>query len=145
MKLIIRTINTINTLVGAILGWYFGNPDGFFNVLVTFVIVDYIAGVIRASISGKLDSSIGYKGIAKKIMIFVIVGMAHVVDMYVLSEASGLTRTAVIFFYISNEGISILENSHAIGIPIPHLLKKALKKINTDTIQAEATEQGGDK
>ena len=145
MKLIIRTINTINTLVGAILGWYFGNPDGFFNALVTFVIVDYIAGVIRASISGKLDSSIGYKGIAKKIMIFVIVGMAHVVDMYVLSEASGLTRTAVIFFYISNEGISILENSHAIGIPIPHLLKKALNKINTDTIQAEATEQGGDK
>lgn len=132
MKEFGKYVDALMASVGVLLGWYLGSPDGFFYSLLAFVIVDYITGVLRAGVERKLSSSIGFKGIAKKIMIFVMVGIAHLVDVYLLAEANGLTRTAVIFFYISNEGLSIIENSGAIGLPIPNKLRQVLKQLNRE-------------
>lgn len=132
MKVCIKYFDAIAASIGVLLGWYLGSPDGFLFSLIAFVVVDYITGVLRAGVEQKLSSAIGFKGIARKIMIFIMVGIAHMIDVYLLTEAGGLTRTAVIFFYISNEGLSILENSGAIGLPIPNKLRLALKQLNSD-------------
>ncbi|MGX7092532.1 phage holin family protein [Hutsoniella sourekii] len=132
MKVCIKYIDAIAASIGVLLGWYLGSPDGFLFSLLAFVVVDYITGVLRAGVERKLSSTIGFKGIARKIMIFIMVGIAHMIDVYLLTEANGLTRTAVIFFYISNEGLSIIENSSAIGLPIPNKLRLALKQLNSD-------------
>ncbi|MBG9980435.1 phage holin family protein [Facklamia lactis] len=132
MKVFIKYFDAFMASIGILLGWYLGSADGFLYALLAFVIVDYLTGVLRAGVERKLSSTIGFKGIAKKIMIFIMVGIAHLVDAYLLTEANGLTRTAVIFFYISNEGLSIIENSGAIGLPIPKKLRTALKQLNND-------------
>lgn len=132
MKVCIKYFDAIAASIGVLLGWYLGSPDGFLFSLLAFVIVDYITGVLRAGVEQKLSSAIGFKGIAKKIMIFIMVGIAHMIDVYLLTGTNGLTRTAVIFFYISNEGLSIIENSGAIGLPIPNKLRLALKQLNSD-------------
>lgn len=132
MKDIVKYYDTVAASIGVLIGWYLGSPDGFLFTLIAFVVVDYITGVLRAGVERKLSSSIGVKGIAKKIMIFIMVGIAHLIDVYLLSEGNGITRTAVIFFYISNEGLSIIENSGAIGLPIPNKLKLALKQLSSE-------------
>lgn len=132
MKEFVKYFDALFASAGMLFGWYLGGPDGFFYSLLAFVVVDYITGVLRAGVERKLNSAIGFKGIAKKIMIFVMVGIAHLVDVYLFTEANGLTRTAVIFFYISNEGLSIIENSSVMGLPIPNKLRLALKQLNSD-------------
>lgn len=111
------------------MGWYIGNIDGFIFALLAFVVTDYITGVLRAGVEKQLSSRVGFKGIAKKIMIFVLVGIGHMMDAYLVMGANGLLRTAIIFFYISNEGVSILENSVAIGLPVPEKLKTMLEQL----------------
>ena len=110
---------------GGWLGWFLGGMDGFIYALIAFVAADYISGIGRAIVEKNLSSRIGAKGIIKKVVIFLMVGIAHLVDMYLL-YGSGVMRTAVIFFYLSNEGISLLENACAIGLPIPEKLKELL-------------------
>ena len=100
--------------VGGFLGWFLGGMDGFIYALIAFVVCDYISGVLRAVVEKKLSSRIGAHGIIKKVVIFLIVGVAHLADVYLLHDGDAL-RTAVIFFYISNEGISLLENAAVIG------------------------------
>lgn len=114
--------------VGGFLGWFLGGMDGLIYVLIAFVSADYISGVCRAYIEKKLSSRIGSKGILKKILIFLIVGIAHLMDMYLLND-SGILRMAAIFFYLSNEGLSLLENATRIGLPVPEKLKAALAGI----------------
>ena len=117
------------TAIGGFLGWYLGGMDGLIYALIAFTIVDYVTGVLRAIIEKKLSSRIGAHGIVKKVAIFLIVGVANLADLYLLHD-SGALRTAVIFFYASNEGVSLLENSVALGLPVPEKLKDALAQLH---------------
>ena len=129
------------SLVG-LFGWFFGGRDGFVNVLITFVVIDYIMGVMVAYSKHELSSSIGYNGIARKMAIFCLIGVAHVIDVHVLGDATAL-RTPVTLFYAANEGISIIENANALGLPIPQFLKTrllSLKELTTDRSSNNDTE-----
>lgn len=137
MRELLKYIDIVAVTLGAFLGWYLGAVDGFFYTLLAFVCADYVTGVLRAGVEGKLSSSIGFKGIARKVMIFILVGAAHLLDAYVLPEGQDLVRTAVMFFYLANEGLSILENSTALGLPIPEKFRKALKMLNQSDREEE--------
>ena len=115
--------------LGALLGGFLGGKDGFLYALLVLIILDYITGVLFAIDQKQLSSAVGYKGIARKVLIFVLVGTANVVDVYILGKA-GVLRAAVIFFYISNEGISILENASHLGLPVPQKLQSVLKQLH---------------
>ena len=114
--------------IGGFIGWFWGGCDGLIYALITFVVIDYITGVMCAIVSKNLSSEIGFKGLFRKVLIFMLVGIANVIDMQIIGAGSAL-RVAVIFFYLSNEGISILENAAFLGVPIPNELKKVLKQI----------------
>ena len=118
------------TAIGGWLGWVLGGWDGFLYALVVFVITDYLTGLMAAAVEKKLSSEIGFKGIFRKGLIFMLVGIGHILDTKVIGDGSVL-RTAVIFFYISNEGISIIENAGRIGLPIPEKLKAVLDQLKT--------------
>ena len=114
--------------VGGALGWFVGGLDGFLYALIAFVVIDYLTGLLAAGVQKKLSSEVGFKGIAKKIAIFLLVGIANIIDVDVIQNGTAL-RTAVIFFYLSNEGLSILENAGNIGLPIPEKLKTMLSQL----------------
>jgi len=115
--------------VGGGLGWLLGGLDGFIYALVAIVVLDYLTGVMCAIVERKLSSDIGFRGIFKKITIFVMVAVAHIVCSYVLSGDIAAIRTAVIFFYIANEGLSVLENATRLGLPVPQKLKDILVQL----------------
>ena len=125
---ILNFIRAIFTAIGGYLGYVLGGHDSFLYALIAFVVIDYITGVMLAIIKRKVSSAIGFKGIFKKIMVFLMVAIGHTIDAYLIKNG-GAIRTAVIFFYISNEGISILENSANIGLPIPEKLKEILVQL----------------
>lgn len=127
-------LQTTSAVIGGFLGYFLGGFDGFLYALLTFVVVDYLTGVMVAIVNKELSSQVGFKGIFKKVMIFLMVGIAHIVDTQLLGNNSVL-RTAVIFFYCSNEGISILENASLIGLPVPKKLQDIL---------AQLKDKGGD-
>ena len=116
------------TALGGFIGWFLGGFDGFLYALVAFVALDYITGVMRAVLEKRLSSEIGAKGIFKKVLIFSLVGIGHIIDSKIIGDGS-VIRTAVIFFYLSNEGVSILENASMIGLPIPEKLKDILVQL----------------
>lgn len=128
MKEAVNIIKAIFTAIGGYLGYVLGGHDGFLYALIAFVVIDYLTGIMLAIIKKRLSSAIGCKGIFKKIMIFLMVAIAHTIDAYLIGNG-GAIRTAVIFFYISNEGISILENSANLGLPIPDKLKDILVQL----------------
>lgn len=134
MKEIWNKVQAALTVAGGFVGWFLGGFDGFLYALITFVVIDYITGVFCAIIDKNLCSKIGAKGIFKKVLIFVLVGVGNVLDSNVLGAVgntnANVLRTAVIFFYLSNEGISILENAAHIGLPIPEKLKDVLKQLH---------------
>jgi toxin secretion/phage lysis holin len=129
VKNLINSFQLIFAVIGAYTGWFLGGFDGFLYALVTFVAVDYITGLMSAVLEKKLSSEIGFRGIFKKILIFVLVGIGNIIDVHLVKNGSAI-RTAVIFFYISNEGISIMENSAKVGLPVPEKLKNILEQIN---------------
>lgn len=131
MKNMLHTIQIIFTAIGGYVGWLMGGFDGFMYALLAFVVIDYITGLMVAVLEKKLSSEVGFRGIFKKILIFVMVGIGNIIDTYLIKGGSAI-RTAVIFFYLSNEGISILENTGKIGLPIPEKLKKALEQLNKE-------------
>ena len=110
---------------GVIASYLFGGLDGFLYALISFVALDYISGVLAAIVNRELSSAIGFNGIARKCMIFIVVGMAHVADRELLG-GTALMRDAVLFFYLANEGLSILENAIKINIAIPDVIKEKL-------------------
>ena len=132
MREIWNWIQVAFSAIGAFLGWFLGGVDGFLYALIAFVVIDYLTGVLCAIADKKLSSEIGSKGIFKKVLVFVLVGVAHILDTQILGSAVGsdALRTAVIFFYLSNEGVSILENSAHLGLPIPEKLKEILKQLH---------------
>ena len=121
--------NWIAGIIGGAFAWYFGKLDGFLYALLAFSTTDYITGVMAAWSQHKLSSAVGFKGIAGKVMIFALVGVANVVDKLLFSEADTL-RTAVICFYVANESLSIIENAIKLGVPVPEALKDKLKQLH---------------
>ena len=129
MKEFWTTIQVIFAAIGGWLGWFLGGCDGLLIALLAFVAIDYVTGVMCAIVDKKLSSAVGFKGIFKKILIFALVGVGHILDTMVIGTGSVL-RTAVIFFYLSNEGISLIENSGYLGLPIPAKLKAVLEQLH---------------
>lgn len=129
MKEFWNTIQLIFTAIGGWLGYFLGGCDGLLYALVVFVVVDYITGVMCAINDKTLSSSVGFKGICRKVLIFLLVGIANILDVQVIGTGSVL-RTAVVFFYISNEGISLLENAGHLGLPIPEKIKVVLEQLH---------------
>lgn len=115
--------------VGGWLGYFLGGCDGLILALLAFVVIDYITGVMCAVSDKKLSSAVGFKGICRKVLIFLLVGIANILDVQVIGTGSVL-RTAVIFFYISNEGVSLLENAVHLGLPIPVKIKTVLEQLH---------------
>ena len=129
MKEFWNTIQLIFAAIGGWLGYFLGGCDGLLYALIAFVVIDYITGVMCAISDHTLSSQVGFRGICRKVLIFMLVGIANVLDIYVLSSGSVL-RTAVIFFYISNEGVSLLENAAHLGLPIPEKIKVVLEQLH---------------
>ena len=129
MKQIWNGIQIAFTALGGFLGWFLGGVDGFLYVLIAFVVIDYITGVLCAISDKTLSSEVGFKGVCRKVLIFALVGIGNIVDIYVL-EGTGVLRTTVIFFYLSNEGVSLLENAAHLGLPIPEKLKEVLEQLH---------------
>ncbi|MGR1435524.1 phage holin family protein [Streptococcus agalactiae] len=115
--------------IGGLIGSIFGEVDGFFFALMIFIAIDYITGLMAAAVEKRLASNIGFKGIFKKIAILFLVSVGHLIDTEIIKQG-GAIRTMVIFFYLSNEGLSILENAVRIGLPIPEKLQALLKQFN---------------
>jgi len=128
MKQIVETVQYVITGIGGFLGWFLGGVDGFLYALLVFVVVDYLTGLMAAFIQKKISSEVGFRGICRKVAIFCLVGIAHILDAQVIKTGSVL-RTAIVFFYLSNEGISILENITIIGLPVPQKLRDVLEQI----------------
>ena len=131
MKEFVNVVQWGFAALGGFSGWVLGGFDGFLYALVALVAVDYLTGLLAAGVERKLSSSVGFKGIAKKVVIFCLVAVGHIIDTYVMRNGSVL-RTAVIFFYLSNEGISILENAGRIGLPVPERLKNVLEQLKEE-------------
>ena len=129
MKEFWNTIQLIFTAIGGWLGWFLGGCDGLLYALIAFVIIDYTTGVLCAISDHTLSSEVGFKGIARKVLIFLLVGIGHILDTQVIGSGSVL-RTAVIVFYLSNEGVSLVENAAHLGLPVPEKLKDVLEQLH---------------
>ena len=129
MKEFWNTIQLIFTGIGGWLGYFLGGWDGLLYALIAFVVIDYITGVMCAIADKKLSSATGFKGICRKVLIFLLVGIAHILDVNIIGSGSVL-RTAAVFFYISNEDVSIMENAAHLGLPVPIKLKEVLEQLH---------------
>ena len=129
MKEFWNIIQLIFSAVGGWLGYFLGGCDGLLYALIAFVVIDYVTGVMCAIINRELSSAVGFKGIFRKVLIFLLVGIANIIDVQVIGTGAVL-RTAVIFFYISNEGVSLLENAGHLGLPIPEKIKTVLEQLH---------------
>ena len=140
MKEFWNIIQVALAAVGGWRGWFLGGCDGLLYALIAFVVIDYITGIMCAIYDKNLSSSIGFKGICKKVLIFLMVGIGHILDTKVIGTGSVL-RTAFIFFYISDEGISLIENAAHLGLPIPEKLRDVLEQLHN---RAEKEENNGE-
>ncbi|HEL0778925.1 TPA: phage holin family protein [Streptococcus equi subsp. zooepidemicus] len=136
MKEFWNGIQVVFTMIGGWLGYFLGGCDGLLIALVMFVVMDYISGVMCAVADKNLSSEVGFKGICRKVLIFILVGIANILDVQVIGTGSVL-RTAIIFFYISNEGVSLLENAAHLGLPVPEKLKVVLKQLHDKSDKEE--------
>lgn len=140
MKGFWNMVQFVFSAVGGWLGWFLGGCDGLLYALIAFVVIDYITGVMCGVADKKLSSGVGFKGICRKVLIFMLVGIANILDMEVIGTGSVL-RTAIIFFYISNEGVSLLENAGHLGLPIPQKTKDVLEQLHKRSESDESEEK----
>ena len=140
MKEFWNMIQMVFAAVGGWLGYYLGGCDGLLLALVAFAAADYLTGVMCAVSDRKLSSNVGFKGICRKVLIFLLVGIANILDIHVIGTGSVL-RTAVIFFYISNEGVSLLENAAHLGLPVPGMIKAVLEQLHDRAEKTETEEK----
>lgn len=129
MKELWNTFQAVIAALGGWLGYFLGGCDGLLYALIVFVVLDYITGVLCAIADHRLSSAVGFKGICRKVLIFALVGIANILDVHVIGTGC-VVRTATIFFYISNEGVSILENAANLGLPVPKKVKEVLKQLH---------------
>jgi toxin secretion/phage lysis holin len=140
MKEFWNMIQMVFAAVGGWLGYYLGGCDGLLLALVAFAAADYLTGVMCAVSDRKLSSNVGFKGICRKVLIFLLVGIANILDVHVIGTGSVL-RTAVIFFYISNEGVSLLENAAHLGLPVTEKIKAVLEQLHDRAEKTETEEK----
>ena len=126
-----KFIHTITAAICIIVGFLYGKADGLIYALLAFIVLDYVTGFIVACINKNVSSEIGFKGIAKKVIILLVVAVGNIVDIYILGGGA-VCRSTVIGFYLANEGISILENAGNLGIPLPKKLVSVLKQLKND-------------
>ena len=138
IDLIWAKIQIAITAIGGWLGYFLGGLDGLMIALIVLMTLDYISGVMCAIIDRKLSSAVGFKGVCKKVFILMLVGVAHIIDLHVVGTGSAL-RGAVICFYMSNEGLSLLDNAAHIGLPIPDKLRDILAQLHD---KERMTDQG---
>lgn len=131
MKQLVFANKVLFSTVGGLLGSVFGDWDGFIFALIVFISIDYISGLMAAVVEKKLSSEVGFRGLFKKAVILMIVAMGQIIDSRILKQG-GIIRTAVIFYYLSNEGLSIIENVARIGLPVPEKLKQTLKQLKSE-------------
>ena len=144
IELVWTKVQIAETAFGGWLGYFLGGMDGLLIALVVFMALDYVTGVMCAIADKKLSSGVGFKGISRKILIILLVGVAHIIDTKVVGTGSAL-RSAVVCFYLSNEGLSLLENAAHIGLPIPEKLKDTLAQLNRrDEKNNEEETEGSD-
>ena len=143
MKEFWNMMQVVFTGIGGWLGYFLGGCDGLIIALILFVVMDYITGIMCAIADKKLSSEVGFKGICRKVIIFMLVGISNIIDVEVIKTGSVL-RTAVIFFYLSNEGISLLENAGHLGLPIPEKLKLVLEQLHDKGASEESSDKDGD-
>ena len=136
MKEFWNSIQLVFAMIGGWLGYFLGGYDGLLYALIVFMVVDYITGVMCAIVDKKLSSAVGFKGICRKVLILMLVGIANLLDVQVIGTGSVL-RTAVIFFYLFNEGVSLLENAAHLGLPIPEKLKAVLAQLHDKANEVE--------
>ena len=132
------------TALGGWLGYFLGGLDGLLIALLVFAVLDYVTGVMCAVADHELSSAVGFKGICRKVLIFMLVGIGHILDVHVVGTGSAL-RTAVICFYLSNEGVSLLENASHLGLPVPEKLKNVLEQLHSRSDKEGAGKEGSDK
>lgn len=125
-------IDSIAGAVGAVLGFMYGEVTGLFWALIAFMATDYITGVVVAAVNKQLSSEVGFRGLAKKLMILVFVSLGHIADMYVLG-GTPVAMSAVMLFYIANEGLSIIENAGNLGLPVPKKLKDIMVQLKKES------------
>ena len=138
MKEFWNTIQVIIAAIGGWLGWFLGGCDGLLYTLLVFVALDYVTGVMCAVADKRLSSEAGFRGICRKVLIFALVGVGYALDTHVIGTGS-IMRTAIIFFYLSNEGVSLFENAAHLGLPVPEKLKTVLEQLH------DRAEKDGDK
>ena len=136
IDLIWAKIQIAFTALGGWLGYFLGGTDGLLIALLIFVVLDYVTGVLCAIEDKSLSSAVGFRGIMRKVIIFMLVGVGHILDVHVVGTGSAL-RTAVIFFYLSNEGVSLLENAAHLGLPVPEKLKAVLEQLHSRSEKEE--------
>lgn len=136
MKEFWNTIQLVFTVLGGWLGYFLGGCDGLLYALLAFVVIDYLTGIMCAINDHSLSSEVGFRGICRKVLIFLLVGIANILDVSVIGSGS-ILRTAVIFFYISNEGLSLVENAAHLGLPVPEKIKAVLEQLHDRTDDKE--------
>ncbi len=129
MKQFWNLIQCIFSVLGGYIGYFIGGRDNLLTALIVFMVTDYITGVMCAIVDKKLSSSIGFKGICRKVLILIMVGIANLLDLHIIGTGSVL-RTAIIFFYLSNEGVSLIENAGHLGLPVPKKIKEVLEQLH---------------
>ena len=151
IDLIWAKIQVAFTAIGGWIGWFLGGVDGMMIALIVLMVLDYLSGVMCAIADKKLSSAIGFKGICKKVLILMLVGVANIIDIHVVGTGAVL-RGAVICFYLSNEGLSLLENAAYLGLPIPDKLREILAQLHnrsekekdkTEEDKTKPTDKGG--
>ena len=136
MKEFWNTIQLVFTVLGGWLGYFLGGCDGLLYALLAFVVIDYLTGIMCAINDHSISSEVGFRGICRKVLIFLLVGIANILDVSVIGSGS-ILRTAVIFFYISNEGLSLVENAAHLGLPVPEKIKAVLEQLHDRTDDKE--------
>src|SRR5690606_28736277 len=118
-------------LGGGLASFLWGGWSTLMGILLAFVFIDYATGLFASALEGRLSSKVGFKGIFKKVMIFAIVAVAHLIDE-ALGGQNDIFRDATIFFYLANELLSILENAGRAGLPVPDKLQNAVDVLKND-------------
>lgn len=126
-----KVFDSMVAVIATFFTYLFGGWDVALGILITFMILDYITGVVWAFIQKTLNSEVGFKGLVKKCMILVVLIIATMLDR-LLNTETWIFRTLVAYFYIANEGISLLENISNLGVPIPTKIKDALEQLNKE-------------
>ena len=132
IDLIWAKIQIAAAALGGWLGYFMGGLDGLLIALLVFMALDYLTGLMCAIVDKKLSSAVGFRGVFKKVCILLLVGLANIVDLYIVGDGSAL-RGTVVCFYLANEGLSLLENAAHIGLPIPERLKDILAQLHNKT------------